>query len=177
MGTNWTTGMRALFASDVILANTYAQDLVDNQGVVGSAAPGLAGTNAGSSVEAGTSIHLRFKTSAHYRGGHPGIYLPPGVGTEVVQPSSWNAALQTAVITGWNALISGLAGLSLSSAASLTQVAVSYYKGPVTNTDPSPWVPKNVPKQRTTPVVLPVVSVSVTPIIGSQRRRRQSTGA
>jgi len=177
MRAGWLLGMPAHFPSTVTLVSCKTQDLSSNTGVVQVNTTPAASTGGGNAVESGVSICVRFLTAAHYRGGHPKIFLPPGMTTDVVQPSSWSGTLQSAIVTGWNQMISQIMSSVLSSCALSGQVAVSWFKGPITNTDPSPWAPKNVPKLRPTPVVLPVQSIQVTPLIASQRRRRQSTGA
>lgn len=175
--TSFGTNMKSMFASDIVLNSVTVQDLSTNTGLVATSSPGTAGNASGTTVEAGTAIRLRFKIAAHYRGGHPGIYLPPSTTANVSEPSSWSGAFQTQAATSWTAFMGPITGASVTSINTLTQCAVSYYKGPYPNPDPSQWAEKNVPKYRATPVVLPVTSVSTMPIIASQRRRRQATGA
>jgi hypothetical protein len=173
----WNTNWVGNFSPQIVLVGASTLDLSSATGLTGAATSGNAGTNASAPVESGTAIHLRFKIATRYRGGHPGIYLPPGHTAAVVQPSSWLASYLTTIVNAWNSMITAIKGLALTSVNSLSQVAVSYFKGPIQNTDPSPWDPKNVPKYRATPVVYPVTTVVGTPLIASQRRRRQSTGA
>jgi hypothetical protein len=173
----FTSGLKQDFGTDVIFSTITVQDLSTNTGLVAIATPGNAGQATGNTLEAGTAVHLRFKIGAHYRGGHPGIYLPPSVVSNVTEPASWSSGFQTTVSGHFTSLVAGLTGTSVSSISALAHCVVSYYKGPYANPDPSVWAPKNVPKYRPTPMVFPVTAITCTPLIGSQRRRRQATGA
>ena|SRR5215469_18638878 len=176
-GNGWTTSMKTYWPQGVTLQSTTALDMSSRSGVQVIHPVGTTGAVAGAAVEAGAAMVLRFNIGQHYRGGHPKTFLPPLDVGQVVQPSSWNATALGNVQTGWNAMIANIMSGVYSSCALSGQVSVSWYEGQYPNPDPSPWAPKNVPKYRTTPQIYAVQSVTATPLIGSMRRRRQSTGA
>lgn len=173
----WSSTMKSLFSADIVLINVFATDLSTSSGNQGNANSGQPGTNASQEVEAGAAIHLRFTLANRYRGGHPGVFLPPGPSSQVTEPSSWTGTYLTSVVNAFGTITGTIAGDSFSSMSSLHQVAVSYYSGHLANTNPSPWAPKNVPAQRATPVVHPVGLILGTSLIAAQRRRRRATGA
>lgn len=177
MVSEWASNLSPYFSTTITLVSAQVLDISSNTGLLGTSNSGLAGNHPAPPVESGTAVHLRFRTLQHYRGGHPGIYLPPGPQDDVVQPSSWTPGFQSQMVGSWNSVILGLQGVATTSIHGLIQVAVQYYKGKLANTDPSPWAPKNVPLLLSAPNVHPVTSIVCTPLIASQRRRRQSTGA
>jgi hypothetical protein len=74
-------------------------------------------------------------------------------------------------------MISDTIAAGITSVTLTSQVNVHWYKGAFQNTNPSKWARRNVPLYQVPPVVKPVTSVAVMPLIASQRRRRTSTGA
>lgn len=176
ISSGFSTNLASHTPSDVVLSTVQAQDLASATGAIASNAPGIVGTDSAASLDSGAATVVNFHTAYHFRGGHPKTFMPGGSTAVVVQPASWSAAYISAYGGGFSAMVSNATAHAYSSITSLAQVYVSWYATPIANTNPSVWARKNVPKLRTTPVLHGVTSVSVMPIIGSQRRRRRSTG-
>jgi hypothetical protein len=137
----------------------------------------MPGNDAAEEVEAGAAVHLRFIIGQHYRGGHPGTYLPPGPTDKVTEPAAWQGSWLSGVESDFKSIVSGVTGGTYSSISTLKHKAVSWYEGHILNTNPSVWAPKNVPMYRGTPALYDVTNVIGTPTIAAQRRRRKATGA
>ena len=177
IASQWPLGIKENWGSDIVLSTILCRDLSSRTGFQATAVSGTAGNATGATTEAGTAVRLRFIIAYYYRGGHPGIYLPPSTVTFVQEPASWTTAFQNQVVSDWNGLIASLVGLSLASVSAIGQYTVSYYSGPFPNPNQSEWAKRNVPKYRPTPQTYPVTSVVCMPLIAAQRRRRQATGA
>lgn len=174
---NWSVGTKTSFSTDIVLASVSALDLSSASGQQGVSNSGVAGNASTEEVEAGAAVHLRFIIGTRYRGGHPGIFLPPGPSGQVVEPASWNASWLSSLASAFQGMVAAVTGGTYSSMTSCHHVAVSWYQGHTPNTDPSVWAPKNVPLYRGTPQVRNVTNIIGTPLIAAQRRRRRSTGA
>lgn len=173
----FSSNLAAHTPSDVALTSVLALDLAGNTGLEGVWTGSVAGTDANPSPESGTATIVNYHVLTRYRGGHPKAFMPGGSNAQVSEPGRWLGTYTAAYATGFQALVSNVNNHSYTSLSTSGQCAVSWYHGGTANTDPSQWAPKNRPALRPTPVVMPVTSVTVNSLIGSQRRRRTSTGA
>ena len=171
LATNWIAHVGLHMSNQVTLWQTVVTDLTSNtaaQAVSSTTGAFGAGTTADLS---GLAAIIRFKIPRRYRGGHPRIYLP-GVRTgDFSTQNTLSSTLITNLVSDWAAFISAInAGLP-AAIGTLSQCNVSYFQGFTNHTFPSGRV-HPVPSLRTGgPLIDFVSSVSVNPIVGSQRRR------
>jgi hypothetical protein len=163
--------------TDVTLTSVTTQDLSSDHGFVSLLPTSDAGTDASPSPESGVATIVNFHIGRHYRGGHPKCFMPGGSNAQVLEPGRWLSTYTGAYASGFQNMVNAEVNHTYATLAMVGQVAVSWFHGPTSNTDPSVWAPKNKPAARTTPVVDAVTSITVNSLIGSQRRRRTSTGA
>lgn len=173
----FSANLVSLTPSDVSLVGVVTQDMSVRNGVVGNWSGTLTGTDASPSPESGTATIVQFKIATHYRGGHPKAFMPGGSNAKVSEPGSWLQSYCTSYASAYGAMVSAANNHAYSSIGTTGQVAVSNFSGPLDNSsDPSKWAPKNVPKLRGSAQLYPVQTIAVNTLIGSQRRRRTSTG-
>lgn len=168
--TAWGTNIQPLQDAATILTAVTATDLTSPSTPQVVRQETRTGTRTGPGLPAAVSPVLRFKINRRYRGSHPRLYLPSGVGTDTSTSQQWTTTFTAALVTGWTALISALQTSPPTNIGTLSQVSVSYFLGFTNKTFPSGRV-RPVPTPRGTPLVDQVVGTTVNPNFGSQRRR------
>lgn len=132
----------------------------------GSGAVALAGLQA-----ADVALIIKRRVGRRYRGGHSRIYLVGCSNTQLATAETWAAAFQTTIGTAFNNLISDILTAVPVAAAPATEVNVSYFQG-FTNPPALPGKrQRSQPTLRPAPLIDLVLSHSVNPHVGSQRRR------
>lgn len=166
----WLTNIVPLTPNYVTLTGVRLTDLTTTSAPQVQIAAARVGTRAGTPLTAGVCAVIRQRLSRRYRGGHPRVYLAAGVGADQANGQQWTAAFQAAVASGWGAFITAIATTPPASIGALLAVNVSYFAGFHNVTMPS-GRQRAVPTVRIVPVTDGVISYSVNPNIGSQRRR------
>ena len=155
-------GFRAVFPTTSILNQFEAIDLSNPAALPGVGIVGGGGQLTSPGITAETAVLVNMKVARRYKGGHPRVYFPAGASTDISAPQAWSAAFTGTFQTAFQTFLTSVQGAS--GGPSITGlVNVSYYSGKSSVTG------KPVP--RPTPLVEPIVSWSVNPIPGSQRRR------
>lgn len=167
---SWNTNLAPLYTSFSSLSSLLLTDLTSASSPQVTNGTAHAGTRAGTQLSNAVCAIVRCKIARRYRGGHPRHYLAAGVSGDLAQSNAWTVAFQSALTTGWTNFISGAIAAPPASLTGLAEVNVSYFSGFTNKVFPSGRT-RPVPTLRVSPVVDSVVSYSVNPIIGSQRRR------
>jgi|HubBroStandDraft_1064217.scaffolds.fasta_scaffold121054_2 hypothetical protein len=160
----WSADLKAYWHTSTILEEIQLTDLTTLSGAVGSATPAMAGTSAGVEIGGNASVLVDFPSSYRYRGGHPRMYLPPFVQSQLASSSAWASGAISQAGT-FMAALQALYNSSTSGGTTLAgQCAVSYVNKAL---NPTP------PYRRTTPLVMPIPTdtFTVQAEIASQRRR------
>lgn len=171
----FNASLASLMATGIQLVTIIADDLSVASGATGTWTGSSAGTRTGTIPTDSTAALVELGIARRYRGGKPKVFTPFGVAADLSNPNAWSSAFQSALVTGWNSYITGLAAITGIGITLTTQQNVSYFKGSQANPNPSKWAKKNVPLLRGTPVLDPIVSVGVRLTPGVQRRRRGSS--
>jgi hypothetical protein len=166
----WAANIISLQPSTATLTSIQLTDLTSATGAQTVKSVSRVGNRAVTALPSATSIIIKFKIARRYRGGHPRFYLYGGGAQDTLNPSTWLSAFTGPVATQWAAFIAACELTPPTNLGVLVHVNVSYFSGFTNKTFPSGRI-RPVPTVRGTPVVDSVVSYSVNPIIGSQRRR------
>jgi hypothetical protein len=134
---------------------------------------GFDGTIGGAALPASASMVANFAIGRRYRGGRPRSYLPWGGASSLTTPQRWDSTFLAEADTVYRNVMSGILGVSSGGANFTSHANVSYYSGSRVVTNPVTGRARNVPIVRTTPIVDTVLSLSISPIMGSQRRRNR----
>ena len=171
-GSAWTSDVAPIMGSNITATTFTSLDLTSATGAEVTSAGSIAGTRSGTGVEAALAAVVAYGIARHYRGGHPRVYLPAGVTTDVVDPANWNTTFATAVTAAWTNFLAAVAGTTGLSCGSLTHVNISYYHG-FNTVGPYPDGKFKYPPKPRTSALLDNVTSSVCAVkIGSQKRRR-----
>lgn len=168
----WGTHMAPLVATGESLHGITITDLSSDTGAVGEWTGTVAGTRSGAANIASAAALVNHQISRRYRGGRPRTYVRAGTDTDLATGFSnqWSSSFLTAMLSGWEAWIAEILGVTGVGISLTNIVNVSWYKGNVVFTGPTGRA-RNIPQLRTTPVVDTIVSSSVALKVGSQRRR------
>lgn len=176
VATAWGTDLKALAPDVVESTEVTCTALFSHSGPETSVPNSVSGTRGATYLGADVSACLRFHVPRRYRGGHPRIYLPFGIDTDLgTGINEWSGAFIAAMETGWANFITAITTAPWTGSGAMAQVSVSYYTGFTNHTFPSGRV-RAIPNLRGTPLVDVVDAISLNPKLASQRRRNlQST--
>lgn len=163
--------LAAYTGTAVSLVTIEAIDLSSNTGAEGRWTGNIEGTRSGANLPDDVCTLLNFQIGRRYRGGKPKIFLPPGVAQDMFNNVSWTAGFISAVSSAWGTFMADVLADTYSSFTLTDNVNVSFYEGFTPFQEPSGRY-RNIPKQRTNPLVDLITGHSVKAEIGSQRRRR-----
>lgn len=150
-----TTNLRTMFSPSVTFSRVDVIDMANPAAPVGSATIGSAGNRAGGTLTGETAALINLKVARRYKGGHPRIYWPAGVATDLSTPQAWSGAFSGTFQTAWTTYLASITGAT-GGPSLTTQKNVSFYTA-------------HAP--RATPLVEDIVAWSVNPKPASQRRR------
>ena len=167
------TNLRSLFVSSVSLIETVVTDLSADDAARGIDTTAVVGDRTGSQLTAAVSALVNYIIDRRYRGGKPRSYFPFGADDDLATMKAWDSSLQTAVDTGVTNFMASLSGVTIGSAVTSGHINISYFSGSEVVISPTTGRARNVPKQRTTPRIDPVVALAMSLVPGSQRRRYQ----
>jgi hypothetical protein len=170
LGAAWVSHCIALYGSSGGLLSVFAQDLASLSGASGIYPTNTSGTRSGAALPTSTCALINYTISRRYRGGKPRSYVPFGTDSDI-STGVWTSAFQTAVTTGWAAMIAAFVGASSGTTAIAAHANVSYYQGYNPPTVSSTNRAKNHPKLRAAPVVDVISSATCNALPGTQRRR------
>jgi hypothetical protein len=168
--THWTADLAPLHSVDVQLFNAVLEDLSSPTAAVGASNTSSVGTRTGGVLGAGVAAVMKEAINRRYRGGHPRVYLPAGVTSDLQTMRTWTSSFITNLGVGWSSFISDIGGSVWSGGGTLLPVNVSYYTGFTNHTFPSGRV-RPVPNVRSTPIIDVIQGFETNGILGSQRRR------
>lgn len=170
----WVSGMIARQNTGCILTGINITDLTSPSAAQVATSQSRTGTLAGTPLSAGVAMIVKLKIARRYRGGHPRYYHAGRVVSDLATSTTWSATQTADLVVGFNAFIAACVASPPTNLGTLAQVNVGYFQGFTNRTFPSGRT-HSVPNLRGTPVVDPVVSVSVNNGVGSQRRRNQQS--
>jgi hypothetical protein len=154
-----------VFSEMTDLSSSSAPQVIDNGTYTG--------TRGTTGIALGTAVVVRHHVNRRYRGGHSRNYLPGAVDTDLSALTQWTAGAQTNWLAYYTTYINAaIANTNPAAIGAITFVSVSYFSGFTNHTYPSGRV-KPIPSLRATPLVDAIVSYSINPFPGSQRRRNQ----
>lgn len=171
VNTNWSTNIKAYLASAYKLAQVEVFDLSSNTAASGIYLSNTSGGLSGQQNPASVSTLLHHQIARRYRGGKPRTYMPYGITTHVGSGNQWLSTYVTSFQTAVQAFIAANATITSGTTVLGGHVNVSYYSGYT-------WVPvgtsgrtKQTPTVRSTPLVEAIMTTTVSPNFGSQRKR------
>lgn len=175
VGSAWTADVEPIQANTVALTKIVTQDLTTATGLESVTTGAIVGTRSGTAPEAALAMNISYGILRRYRGGHPRVYLPCGVTSDIQDPANWTSAFVTLAQSAWTNFIAAVAGTTGLSCGSLSHVNVSFYNG-FNTIGPYPDGKFHYPpKPRTTPLIDTVISHVAKQLISSQKRRRTAT--
>jgi hypothetical protein len=168
---SWAAHLQDLSRTGIICVETVVTDINSEDGLRAIVPIGENGTLGGAVLPQSICGLVNHTVAARYRGGKPRSYPPIGSADTLASPAQWESSFITSVNAGWAAFTAALIGVEFDTTTLTQYGAVSYYQGvqpPVTL--PSGRV-KQASKPRTTPAFLPIVTSTLNPNLGTQRRR------
>lgn len=166
------TNCRGLFHAAVTMEKVEAIDLSSSTAAVGSSShTPYTGTLSGATLTAEQAMVILYSVHRRYRGGHPKTFWPFGDQDQLTSDQAWNGTFTNGVDTDVSAYHTAVEALTWSGATIVGQVNVSYYEGFTVHTGTTGRA-RNVSTPRTSPVVDPVIAMSVPTYVSQQRRRR-----
>ena len=153
--TNFVLGLSGYIESGVNLTSVYTQDIDSAVGNDATDTTQYSGAGSGGILPGSACTLMNHRIARRYRGGKPRTYLPLGGQANLQNQTSWTAAYQNSMNTGWATFIASIVGHTFGTTALDAFVNVSYYTGKLL---------------RVTPVVEPITASSCNAKIGSQRR-------
>jgi hypothetical protein len=170
IATAWGTNLSSAMSTAGALIGVALTDLTSATGAQTQVSTSKIGTGGAVSLPNGTAAVIRFKIARRYRGGHPRFYFPfPPQAQEGAGPG-WLSTYVSSLAASFLAFITAVETTPPVALGALTHVNVSYFSGFTNKSFPSGRT-HPVPTLRATPLQDLVVSYSVNPNYGSQRRR------
>lgn len=171
----WSGNISSQVSSGHTLTGINITDLTSATGAQVVTAQSKAGTiGTGSALPASSSAIVKFKIGRRYRGGHPRFYLSGQVSGNFQSPQQLTSAYVSGLTTAFAAFIAACEAAPPANLGALSHENVSYFSGFTNKTYPSGRT-RPVPTLRGSPTVDLVLSYSVNPRYGNQRRRIQQS--
>src|SRR5262245_42812422 len=155
IGTAWNSTIAPICNTSCALTQVIAIDLASPTGNEGSATVNHVGTRAGTLMPVNVAVVFSFHVQLRYRGGHPRMYVPGGVSSDISAGHLWNTVSQQAFATAASTFLSQVNAITIGGSA-FFMVMVSYFINHAL---------------RPVPAVFPIVSTAVDDRIDTQRRR------
>jgi hypothetical protein len=172
----WTTDMMPQAGTWVTLTEVLLQDISTATGAQGAHTGSVAGTAAGAVLPAGTCANLNFTVARRYRGGKPKIFLPYGTDTNLATPQTWSPTWIQNLATQFTSVVAAFVGGAPSGFTGTEQLNVSYYESYFTHTNSKGHTIYSPLYRSPTAKTDPIVAVTGSPTVGSQRRRNHGGG-
>lgn len=148
-----------------------ATDLSSPTSAVASVSGTHIGTRSTTDIAASTCVLVNMPIARRYRGGKPRGYWPFLGGSDLTTPQQWSSGAVTACEGALETFLGHVYGHLVGSVTAWSLVNVSYYEGFTNVPYGVPTKYRRVPTLRATPVLDAVISLSVNPRPGTQRRR------
>lgn len=136
----WNTRFAPLVDAGTTLTLTDLQDLSGPTGAYGSSNVSHVGTSSGFALPNNVALVVSWKTTLHYRGGHPRTYLVGLVYSDLVDSRNWSGTKVTATTTAMNSFITDVGALTSTSTGGLSLVMVSYHSHKVLRPNGLPFL-------------------------------------
>lgn len=133
------------------------------------------GTRTGTPTPALLALRVSFTIARRYRGGHPGVYLPGGVTTDIEDPTTWSAAVAANAKLMIEELIEQAVTTPEVTISSLTGVNVSLYSGHTKIYNEAKDTYKYPPKPREAALYDTIENYVANRRVSTQKRRRTAT--
>lgn len=157
-------------SSDTTFSSSTLTDLASATGAQGFGGSTIIGSRSTPAASALNAIHVKFGIARRYRGGHPGVYLPPAGSSDFTNAAQWNAGVINSLATEFAAWVTACLAASSGTLSIVNHVNVSYYEGFTVVTD-SHGRAHNVPKLRSVPLVDVITTYTPELAVSTQRRR------
>ena len=132
----------------------------------------VAGARVGAFLGASSCVLVSYPVGRRYRGGKPRTYLPWGTGADLVDRNLWDPVSVGLFHTGWSTILGAVpAAGPIGAAALVSQCVVSYYGPPNRFITGSTGRIRTVSTVRGAALVDLISTFTVSPKVGSQRRR------
>lgn len=145
-------------------------DLTSPTAAIGESSSSHVGTRGTTLLTADICALQSLHVDRRYRGGHPRVYWPFGITSDLADQQTWTDAFVTAAEAGLASLQTDILAAAWAGATILNTVNVSYYQGFTVHTGTTGRA-RNVSTPRTTAVVDQVTSTKVRKGIAVQRNR------
>ena len=169
---SWATNLAAAISSAWSLTSVVLTDLTSASAAQAIDGTAVAGTPSGAPVANGVALVVKDKITRRYRGGHPRSYVMGVPSANLLNGDAWTTGFLGTGLTAWNAFIAACL-LAPAGAGAVTEVNVSYFLGFTNITNPSSGRAHPRATVRATPLVDQILSHSLNPKPGSQRRRNE----
>jgi hypothetical protein len=170
----WASNLAPLAASDFSLVEVDVLDIATNSGLSGQWTGSSGGSGGSPSLPVQTAAVVEFGISRRYRGGKPKMYLAPPNTGQALNNHQFTSSYVTSLSANSAAFFAQIEALSIGAMGTLKHVNLSYFHG-FTNITNSSGRERAVPTYRATALHDNVTGYFGKQLMGSQRRRRQST--
>jgi len=159
-----------LAGNHVTFLGVQAVDLTSATAAVGANTTTQAGTRGTTLLTADVCALMYMHVNRRYRGGHPRVYWPFGITTDLQTQQEWQDASVVAYESGYGNIDTLITSNGWTGAGSIVMVNVSYYEGFTVVTGPTGRA-RNVSTPRVTPLVDDVAFFQFRKGIATQRNR------
>jgi len=170
IGTAYAAQLIGLAGEGIILTNVESTDLTSDVSGEGGSAEDTEGTRGPSNLTADTAALESLEIPRRYRGGHPRIYWPFGISSDLENAQTWSLTFVDAMAAALTTFYTDVMALTWSGGSITNRVNVSFYEGFTVHTGPTGRA-RNVSTPRSSSVVDNVSSSLVRVGVASQRRR------
>jgi hypothetical protein len=170
VGAAYAAQLQPLASEGVILTDVKSTDLTSSTSGEGSSAEDVTGTRSGDPVDAATCLLESLHVDRRYRGGHPRVYWPFGVSTDLLTRQTWTDAFIAACATNLEVFYGTIAELTWTGGTIIAQVNVSFYEGFTNRAGPT-GRERAISTPRASAVIDTIDGSVVQQGIASQRRR------
>lgn len=170
--TAYNGNLDALLPEAWSLHETRVTDLANPDTVEGIDTTVVTGGRAGTSALDSKCAVLIYFPDRRYRGSRPKGFFPWGVDGDLGSGKTWSGAFQTEVNGDWANFRTALDGQAVAGTTLTNHVSVSYITEPYhVVTSPTTGRARNVGTPRNPPLVMPILTTSLSAKVGTQRRR------
>lgn len=171
---SWATYMAPVTHTSVSLVNVRAVDLSSDQAATGNNAGVHAGTRTGTALPGDTCALVNYPILRRYRGGKPRTYLPVGAAADLLDAQHWTTTFRSAAETAFQQFQNAVATNPPVGSGQMSMVSISYYQKFHVHYG-STGRAHNISDLRVDgPKVDPILSISVSQTLASQRRRQRA---
>ncbi len=130
VGDLWLTHLADFCPTDITLREVDVEDLTSHEANSGSDTTGWAGALTGNVCSNNAAVDIQFKIPNSYRGGHPGIHMPPGTAVLLENNREWGTSWLAEYLTAWEAYIAAVLAVTHGAFTDLVHVTLHGYRNP-----------------------------------------------